>query len=192
VIAAAAVLAVVAGFVVLRPHSGSPAARGATGTAGPTPSASSQDAQRQAAVRLSGLLAQSVTDRADVIDAVTDVRRCGPSLHRDARIFASAASSRETLVSRLGSLSGRSLLPAAMLQDLAGAWQASAQADTDLARWADGKIAHGCHRHGGSDGGLRASYAPDGQATADKRAFASLWDPVARRYGLTAYQWNQL
>jgi hypothetical protein len=188
VIVAAALIAVVAGALVLQRHPGGTAASGTTGS---TPSPSSQ-ATRQAAVGLSGLLAQSVTDRADVIDAVTDVRRCGPSLHQDAQTFASAASSRMRLLSRLGSLPGRSLLPAAMLQDLTGAWQASAQADTDLAQWAQGKIARGCRKNNRANARLRASYVPDAQATADKKAFASLWNPVARRYGLTVYQWNQL
>ena len=186
VIVAAALVAVLAGAVIFRAHSGSTAA---TGT---TPSSSSQDAWRQAAVRLSGLLARSVTDRAAVIDAAADVRGCGPSLRLDARTFASAASSRQRLLSRLGSLPGRSLLPAVMLQDLTGAWQASAQVDTDLARWAEGKIARGCHLNSRSDARLRASYIPEGQATAGKQAFASLWNPVARRYGLTTYQPNQL
>jgi hypothetical protein len=188
VIVAAAIVAIVAGVIFFRAHSGSTAASGTTGT---TPSTSSQDARRQAAVRLSGLLAQSVTDRAAVIDAVADVRGCGPSLRQDARIFARAASSRQRLLSRLGSLPGRSLLPAAMLQDLTGAWQASAQVDTDLARWAEGKTARGCHRSSRSDARLRASYVPEGQATAGKHAFARLWTPVARRYGLTTYQPNQ-
>lgn len=187
-IMAAALVAVVAGVVIFRTHSHGTAARGTTGT---MPPASSQ-AARQAAVQLSGLLAHSVTDRRAVIDAVADVRGCGPSLNQDARTFASAASSRQRLLSRLGSLPGRSLLPAAMLQDLTGAWQASAQVDTDLARWADGKIARGCHRNSRSDASLRASYVPDAQATADKQAFASLWNPVARQYGLTTYRWSQL
>jgi hypothetical protein len=188
VIVAVVLAAIVAGFVIFRGHPGSTAASGTTGT---TPSASPQDARRQAAVRLSGLLAQSVTDRAAVIDAAAGVRGCRPSLRQDARTFARAASSRQHLLSRLGSLPGRSLLPAAMLQDLTGAWQASAQVDTDLARWADDNIARGCHRTSRSDADLRASYAPEGQATAGKHAFASLWNPVARRYGLTTYQPNQ-
>lgn len=189
VIAAAALVVAVAGVIIFRAHSGSTAATGTTGT---TPSTSSQDGQRQAAVRLSGLLAQSATDRAAVIDAATDVRGCGPSLHQDARTFVRAASSRRRLLSRLGSLPGRSLLPAAMLQDLTGAWQASVQVDTDLAGWATDKIARGCHRNSPPDARLRASYVPESHATTDKHAFASLWSPVARRYGLTAYQWNQL
>ena len=190
-VAAAVLLAAVAAVVVFRAHSNNPAAGGGRRT-GTTPPASSQAALRQAAVRLSGLLAQSVTDRAAVVDAVADVRGCGPSLRQDARTFARAAGSRQLLLSRLGSMPGRSLLPAAMLQDLTGAWQASAQVDTDLARWAGDEIARGCHRNSGSDASLRASYAPDGQASAGKQAFASLWDPVATRYGLTVYQWNQL
>ena len=36
-----------------------------------------------------------------VIDAVADVRHCGPSLQQDAQTFAKAASSRDGLLSRL-------------------------------------------------------------------------------------------
>jgi hypothetical protein len=187
VIVAVVLAAVVAG-VIFATRSGSTAASGTTST---TPTTSSQDAQRQAAVRLSGLLAQSVTDRAAVINAVADVRGCGPSLRQDARTFARAASSRQRLLSRLGSLPGRSLLPAAMLQDLTGAWQASAQVDTDLAQWADDNITRGCHDNSRSDASLRASDVPEGRANAGKHAFASLWNPVARRYGLTTYQPGQ-
>jgi len=186
VIVAAVLVAIVAGVVLVRGHSGSTAANGTT-----TPSASPQDTRRQAAVGLSGLLAQSVTDRAAVIHAVADVRGCGPSLRQDARTFARAASSRQRLLSRLGSLPGRSLLPAAMLQDLTGAWQASARVDADLARWADDNIARGCHHGSRSDASLRASYVPESQADAGKRAFAGLWNPVARQYGLTTYRPGQ-
>jgi len=189
VIAAAAFVTVVAAIVIFWSHSGSTTASGTTGT---TPSASSQDARRQAAVRLSGLLAQSVTDRAAVTGAAEDVRGCGPSLHQDARTFARAASSRQRLLSRLGSLPGRSLLPAAMLQDLTSAWQASAQVDTDLSQWAEDNAARGCHRNSRSDPHLRASSAPEAQAAVGKRAFASLWNPIARQYGLTTYQPKQL
>ena len=185
VIVAAALVAVVAGVIIFRAHSGGAAA------ASSTPSTSSPDARRQAAVRLSGLLALSVTDRTAVIDAVADVRGCGPALSQDTRTFASAASSRQRLLSRLRNLPGRSLLPAAMLQDLTNAWQASAQVDTDLAGWAADKVARGCHHNSRSDAQLRASYAPERQATTGKKAFASRWNPLARRYGLTTYQRNQ-
>jgi hypothetical protein len=189
VIAAAALVAVVAGVVIVRALSGSTAAGGASGT---TPSASSQDTRRQVAVRLSGLLALSVTDRAAVTGAAEDVRGCGPSLSQDARTFTRAASSRQHLLSLLASLPGRPLLPAAMLRDLTSAWQASAQVDTDLAQWTQDDIARGCHRNSGSDAHLRASAIPEGQAGVAKRAFATLWNPIARQYGLTTYQRSQL
>jgi hypothetical protein len=79
-----------------------------------------------------------------------------------------------------------------MLQDLTSAWQASAQVDTDLARWAQDVIARGCHRNSRSDASLRASYIPEGRADTGKLAFAALWNPVARQYGLTTYQRSQL
>jgi hypothetical protein len=186
VIVAAALLAVVAGIVIFRPHAGSTAA---TGTA---PTTSSQDTRRQAAVRLSRLLAQSVTDRAAVTNAAEDVRGCGPSLRQDARTFTRAASSRQHLVSRLESMPGRSLLPAELLRNLTTAWQASAQVDTDLARWATDTLARHCHRNSRTNAGLRASVVPESQATAGKHAFARLWNQVARGYGLTTYQPSQL
>jgi hypothetical protein len=186
VIVAAALLAVVAGIIIFRPHGGSNAA------AGTAPSPSSQDARRQAAVRLSGLLAQSGTDRAAVTHAAVDVRGCGPSLHQDARTFTRAASSRQHLLSRLASLPGRSALPPALLRNLKTAWQASAEVDTDLARWAADTAALGCHHNRRSAAGLRASEAPESRATAGKHAFARLWNPIARGYGLTTYQPSQL
>jgi len=63
--------------------------------------------------------------------------------------------------------------------------------DSDLARWADDKIARGCRRVGAADANLRASSAPEAQAIAGKQAFARLWNPIARQYGLTTYQRNQ-
>jgi hypothetical protein len=192
VIAGAAVLIVIVAVLALRGGGNGPASAVMATTPSATASAASS-AQRQAAVRLSGLLAQSVTDRSDVIQAVTDVRDCGGALPRDARTFTTAAGSRQRLLSRLAGMSGRPLLSAPMLQDLTGAWQASAQADRDLARWAHDEASRRCStRTSGSDGNLRASYVPDAEATTSKKAFARLWNPVARRYGLTTYQWDQL
>jgi hypothetical protein len=188
VIVAAVLVAIVGGLVLVRAFSGSAAG----GTPGATPSASSQEARRQAAVQLSGLLAQSVTDRAGVTGAAEDVRGCGPSLHQDARTFTRAASSRQRLLARLASLPGRSALPAALLQDLTSAWQASAQVDTDLAQWTQDNIARGCHHGSRSDAHLRASGVPESRATVSKRAFAAQWNPIARQYGLRTYQRNQL
>jgi hypothetical protein len=194
-IVAAVIVALVAAIALLNRHgsgsgAGGAAAGGTTPTA--TASAATMSQQRQAAVRLSGLLPQSGTDRADVIDAVENVHSCGKNLGNDARVFTTAAGNRHALVAKLASLSGRSALPAAMLTDLSGAWQASAQVDTDLAQWAATAASHGCHKGNPKDHSLQASYGPDGQATAGKQAFARLWNPLARRYGLRTYRWEQL
>jgi hypothetical protein len=189
VIVAAVAAAVVAGIVIVQALSGGQASGS---TAGSTASASSPAARRQAAVQLAGLLAQSVTDRAAVTGAAEDVRACGPSLPQDARTFTREASSRQQLLSRLASLPGRSLLPAAMLQDLTSAWQASAEVDTDLARWTQDNIARNCRHGSRSDAHLRASYVPEARATTGKRGFAALWNPIAKKYGLTTYQRSQL
>jgi hypothetical protein len=188
-IAAAAVVAVVAGILIVQALSGGQVAGS---TPGGTASASSQGARRPAAAQLAGLLAQSVADRAAVTGAAEDVRGCGPSLPQDARTFSREASSRQHLLSRLASLPGRSLLPAAMLRDLTSAWQASAEVDTDLARWTQDNIARGCRHGSRSDAHLRASAVPEARATVGKRAFAALWNPIARKYGLTTYQRTQL
>ncbi|HLH82134.1 MAG TPA: hypothetical protein VKV38_02635 [Trebonia sp.] len=192
IIAAALVLVVALVFAMSRSSGGTGGGTTAGATPASTVSPPAGTAARQAAAQLSVLLAQSGTDRADVVDAVENVRACGKNLARDERIFTTAAANRRALLSKLGSLPGRSALPAAMLSELSGAWRASAQVDTDLARWASDAAARGCHKGNPGDASLRASSAPDSQATADKQAFARLWNPLARRYGLPTYQWQQL
>jgi hypothetical protein len=170
---------------------------GPTASSGRTPTATAagqaQAAERQAATRLDALLAQSVTDRSAVIGAVSGVRACGRSLHQDERTLATAARSRRRLLTQLKNMPGRSALPAALLADLTSAWQASAQSDSDLARWAADMSTGKCTtRRSTKDAHLLASYGPDGEATAGKQAFAALWNPLANRFGLTTYQWEQL
>jgi hypothetical protein len=190
------VLVVATVIVVALRGGSSPSGPTAGGTtAGSTPTASapaSSVAQQQAATQLSGLLAQSGTDRGAVIDAVVNVQNCGKGLGKDAQTFTTAANNRRSLLSRLGGLPGRSALPAAMLTDLSGAWQASAQADTDLARWAAAAASHGCHKGNANNASLNASYGPDNQATTGKQAFVRLWNPLARHYGLPTRQVSQL
>jgi len=69
---------------------------------------------------------------------------------------------------------------------------ASALVDTDLARWAEGKIARGCHPAPADP--TPACEPPTSQSArrppARGRSPAS-GDPVARQYGLTTYQRNQ-
>lgn len=156
------------------------------------PSTAAQVTEQQAAQSLSEMLSQSVSDRTAIVQAVSDIETCGSSLNQDPQVFESAASSRRTLLTELASMPGASALPTPMLQDLTGAWQASIAADTDFARWANDEIAHGCVRNDTSDRGSVAANGPDAQATADKQAFVSMWNPIATQYGLSMYTVGQL
>jgi len=190
---------VIATVVFMASHGGGSGSTGATASATPTTTAASASAsatglaQRAAAAQLAGLLSQSGTDRADVINAVGSVRACdnAATLRKDATTFSVAAENRQKLLSRLAGLPGRSALPAAMISDLTAGWQASAQVDTDLAKWATAAASH-CRKGNQNDPNLKASYGPDGQATAGKQAFARLWNPLAKKYALATYQWEQL
>ena len=175
--------------VPVRTASAAGAATASPGTASPSASAATA---RQAAARVAVLLSHSVSDRAAISSAATDISRCGPRLDTDAQVFGAAASSRKSLLASLAALPGRGTLPAAVVSDLTAAWQASVAADQAYARWAGDEVAKGCVARDTSDPGYQAALAPDATATKDKTAFTSAWNPVAARYGLTSYQPGQL
>jgi hypothetical protein len=156
------------------------------------PSAPALLTEQMAAQSLSQLLAQSASDRTAIDNAFSDVTACGSGLARDAQAFRQAAVSREQLLSQLSTLPGRSVLPAQMLRDLSGAWQASYRADQDYASWADDEKSKGCTSGDTSDSYYRAATEPDYQATTDKEAFVNAWNTIASHYGLTTYQQDQL
>ena len=147
--------------------------------------------EQRAATSVAGMLARSGSDRTAIVNAVSDVSRCGPDLAADPAVFEQAASSRRSLLGSLASLPGRDLLPAALITDLTDAWQASIAADDDFARWADDEIAKGCVVNDTRDPGYQAATTPDNEATAAKQAFVAQWNRLAAGYGLTQYQWNQ-
>ena len=84
------------------------------------------------------------------------------------------------------------MLSQQMLGDLANSWQASLNADDDFAAWAQDQVSGGCSPNNQSDPHFQAANGPDLQATANKRAFIRLWNPVAQTYGLTTYKQNEL
>ena len=167
------------------PSAGSPTATSALSSPG-------QPSRQQAANALAVLLAQSGTDRAAITQAFSAVAGCSPGLSQDETIFTNAASSRQALLGQLAALPDRSALPAPMLQDLTTAWQASGQADQDLANWTQDEISHGCSTSYQSDASYQAATGPDNQATTDKKAFAALWTALAHEYDLPLYQYNQI
>lgn len=193
---------VAAGVVVLTRHPGKAAADAgattkATQTAKPTPKASPTPdlAQLQAtpkgkaATALSGLLQTAVLQLGNINGAIADVRACGSHLRSDAVTFANAVGDREQLMSKLGKLSGRSELPAVMLQDLTSGWQTSVDQYKDLGRWVNDAIASGCDRSTiSSNANYEAAQGPGNQAAQDKLGFVGLWDPIAGEYHLPIYR----
>jgi hypothetical protein len=171
---------------------GSAASAQSSSTAPVTPPASqgSQNTSvQQAATALAGLLQQSSGDRSAINDAYNDAYSCGGNLTSDQRTFQQAASSRQSLLSQLSSLPGAHALPAQMLSDLTNAWQASLSVDNDYAQWAGDESSSGCTLQ---DPGYTAAETPNEEATTDKNAFVSQWDPIAQRYNLTQYSGGQI
>lgn len=174
------------------PSAGSPnSAASARPAAASTPPASPVT-QRQAAANLAVLLGQSGRERRAVSAAFSDAAQCGPALSQDAETFQAAAASHRQFLTELAQLPGLTVLPSALRQDLSTAWQASASADSDYARWAQDQLADGCTSGGQSDPGYTAASAPNQQATASKTAFVRLWNPLAKAYGLPAYWQSDL
>jgi hypothetical protein len=138
------------------------------------------------------MLSRSVSDRAAIGSAASDVGDCGPGLNAAPKVFDDAASSRRSLLASLTAVPGRAALPAALVSDLTQAWQASIAADQAYARWANDEITQGCVAGDRSDPGYQATVTPNANATKYKTAFAGEWSPVAARYGLTRYQQDQL
>ena len=192
----ALVAAVIVVPAVLIAHS----LHGITGTAAAQPTTkqpghdgtTTAPSQRAAAASLAALLAQTAADRSSIVNAVGAVEHCTAALSQAPQVFQQAAASRQRLLQQLAGLSGRSALPAAMLQELTGAWQASATVDTDLGRWAQDEATNGCKPTDHADANYQASVGPDGQATIDKTAFVAMWNAIATKYGLTRYQTSQL
>lgn len=169
----------------------------ASGTASPaaSPTASSPAqavTEQQAATSIATMLSQSVSDRAAIISAASDVGSCGPNLAADPKVFDDAASSRQSLLASLTAMPGRATLPPALVSDLTQAWQASIAADQAYAKWANDEVTQGCVPNDTSDPGYGATITPNRNATKYKTAFVAQWNPVAAQYGLTQYQQGQL
>ena len=156
----------------------------------PTPTSGSPSSQQQAADSLAALLSQSAGDRNSVNSAFQDVKKCGPNVDQDAQVFRSSAASRQRLLQQLAGLPSRSALSGRMLQDLTSAWQASLEADKDFEAWAQ-DVSSGCIPNQ-PDPHFQAANGPDLRATADKKAFLRLWNPLAVQYSLATYQQNKL
>lgn len=153
-------------------------------------------AQRQAH-SLALLLAESTRARSAITAASKDLENCaagGKNLSADAKTFESAASERRDLIGSLNALDvaaipgGRTLV-----SGLLAAWNASVASDQAYAGYAnDEALKPTCVPNDPSDASFRAAQSDDQRASATKRDFLSLWNPVAERYGQPTYTQNQI
>jgi hypothetical protein len=192
-IGAVAAIVIVA-LVLVNGSSGPPspsASTGTTTTANPSGSASGT-AEQNAATQLNTLLSQSGKYRAEVNVALGDVLAC-KSLRPARDSFEASATNRRNLLAQLSKLPDRSALPAALLQDLTIAWQASIQVDSDFHAWAQDEISGSCNpKKVTSDPNYQASNQYEGPASSNKAKFAQAWKPIAAKYGLPAYTQYQI
>ncbi|MET9291166.1 hypothetical protein [Streptomyces sp. NPDC003077] len=152
------------------------------------------DPVAEQAKALDALLADSGSSRAAVVNAVKDIRGCD-NLKGAAKDLRGAAGQRNDLVTRLGKLPVDKLPGGSRLSaSLTAAWKSSASADNHYAAWA-GQVAgkKGCHK--GKARGTKETAkgnTASGEATKAKREAAALWNPIAKRYGLTERRPEQL
>ncbi|MER6217989.1 hypothetical protein ABT213_28520 [Streptomyces sp. NPDC001674] len=153
------------------------------------------DPARPQAVQLDKLLADANDSRTTVIRAVDDIKDC-KNLGQAAQDLRDAARQRKELITRLSDLK-TDLLPnhARLSAALTKAWNASADADTSYADWADDA---GHDKGGCKDGKAKPTDdAADGnksseEATKAKESAATLWNTIAAQHGLTRRDKTQL
>ncbi|MFF8784278.1 hypothetical protein [Streptomyces sp. NPDC015125] len=157
----------------------------------PKPSADPAEAQAKG---LDALLGDSNNSRSSVIGAVNSIKSCS-NLGGAAKDLRAAAGQRSALVKRLQQLPVDKIPQHSQLTAmLTKAWQSSAAADNHYAAWA-GQVGSkkGCHK-----GKARLSRqtaqgnAASGQATTAKKQAAQVWNPLAKKYGLTERRPEQL
>ena len=173
-----------------------PASTAASGAASPasSPAASTSSpavTEQQAATNVAALLHQSVSDRSAINQAYHSVLACSPQRTSAPAVFTAAANSRQKLLASLSTMSGRAALPPSMLSELSQAWQASIDADLAFAQWANDELAT-CTPNDTSSAAYQATVTPDNNATTNKSAFVTQWNPLAAKYGLTKYKQDQL
>ncbi|MGY1436348.1 hypothetical protein [Streptomyces reniochalinae] len=157
-------------------------------------SSKAPDPAEAQAKKLDALLADSNNSRAAVIRSVENIKQC-KALDKAAKDLRAAARQRTGLVRRLGELKTNEIPDSGQLTTaLTSAWKSSASADNHYAAWADqagGK--KGCHKGKAKPTKQTAQgNTASGTATTAKKKAAGLWNPTAKKYGLTERQFGQL
>ncbi|WP_431959525.1 hypothetical protein [Actinacidiphila sp. bgisy160] len=171
-----------------------PASSSASATASSGGGGGEGAAEKQAK-GLEALLKTSGSNRTSVINAVENTKGCR-NLDAAAADLRAAAQQRNDLMTQLKSLPVDQLPNhQALIDALNRAWTASAAADNHYAAWADQlKGSKKLCRHGRArpTDQYTAGNTQSGTASQAKASAAALWNPIAKKYGLTQHQGSQL
>ncbi|MCC3653386.1 hypothetical protein LIX60_18340 [Streptomyces sp. S07_1.15] len=181
------VLAIIALIVwQIATHSDSGSSGGSTGQSG----IGTTDTREEQATALHTLLAQNAGRRHGVSDAVQSMMNCS-NLQENRQVFEDAADARAGLVEKLDTLSLDQLADD-LASDLHRAWQSSEEADRAYVRVVD-DVSRDCSTSAvtGSSAWQDAVSA-SADATAAKKDFVAVWNPVAREFGLETFAWSDL
>lgn len=148
------------------------------------------DTREEQATALHTLLAQNAGRRSGVSDAVQSMMNCS-DLQENRQVFEGAADARAGLVEKLDTLS-LDQLAGALASDLRRAWQSSEEADRAYVRVVD-DVSRDCSTSAvtGSSAWQDAVSA-SADATAAKKDFVAVWNPVAREFDLETFAWSDL
>ncbi|MBM9509643.1 hypothetical protein [Actinacidiphila acididurans] len=156
---------------------------------------SQADPAAQAAA-LDALLRQQAGTRGHVQQAVNSAMKCGrgTSLTEDTDAFRHAYGRRDDLTTQLSGLDVDAVDGGGQaVSDLTDAWNASMAADRAFAQWASWLATNGCDADTTANApGFSDAMDASARATEAKKTFVAEWNPVADRYGLPDYSWDQL
>ena len=149
---------------------------------------------QQQAQALNGLLTQSASDRSQVVGATQQIATC-TDVSQAIETLRSAASARQTLITRLGQQQTSQLPNSGQLvSTLTSAWQNSADSDSSYASWGTDELdrLNGCVPNDTVDASYVAAQTTDANASAAKQQFIGQWNPIATQYGLPQLTADQI
>jgi serine/threonine protein kinase len=188
-VAAVLVAALAGAFVAWRAgYLGSPGPASSPGTS----SSRSASAQSPAAVMttLGTYLARSASVRPAIQPAIDGVRTCSRTPASGQASMQQAISTRQDILNGLRTLSPSGLPSGAQLiSALTAAMQQSVTADRYYQNWmADfARLRYACRSDPGQDTNYLAGQNASAKATAAKKAFLDIWNPMAPSYGQKTY-----
>ena len=191
----AAAIVVLAALLVLVSgggHSSSPASANTRSNLSRAPLAaatSSSGSDGQTANAIASLLATSATARPQASGALVQVLACRLDPTQGAARLGLAVATRQAVLAGLSGVSGAGLPGGdSLLAELRKAMQDSIGADQGYQSWMSQFGAGVCQPAAKQDPGYAAATRLSNQATADKVAFVTIWNPIAQSLGLHQYR----